>query len=51
MMHPIGEFVKLMSEAMAEDIKVLAYKTNFNLPYPYYDKKVKEVGDKWKSML
>lgn len=39
-----SEFVKLMEEAMIKGINVLAYKTNFNLAYPYYDKKVKEVG-------
>ena len=39
-----SEFVKLMEEAMIKGINVLAYKTNFNLSYPYYDKKVKEVG-------
>jgi sugar fermentation stimulation protein len=39
-----SEFVKLMEEAMIKEINVLAYKTNFNLAYPYYDKKVKEVG-------
>ena len=33
-----------MEEAMIKGINVLAYKTNFNLAYPYYDKKVKEVG-------
>lgn len=38
-----SEFVKLMEEAMIKGINVLAYKTNFNLAYPYYDKKVKEV--------
>ena len=39
-----SEFVKLMEEAMIKGINVVAYKTNFNLAYPYYDKKVKEVG-------
>ena len=39
-----SEFVKLMEEVMIKGINVLAYKTNFNLAYPYYDKKVKEVG-------
>ena len=39
-----SEFVKLMEEAMIKGINVLAYKTNFNLAYPDYDKKVKEVG-------
>ena len=39
-----SEFVKLMEEAMIKGINVLAYKTNFNLAYPYYDKKGKEVG-------
>ena len=39
-----SEFVKLMEEAMIKGINVVAYKTIFNLAYPYYDKKVKEVG-------
>lgn len=46
-----SDFAELMTQAMAKGIDVLAYKTNFNLSYPYYDKKVKEVGVKWKFTL